>query len=278
MIISSMKGLGDNIYQRAFVRELPGPVWLDTPWPELYQDLLGVNFVKPITKLRTQAKNVQRTPVKWVPQPRGPVTQISYGNVGILPGMHRQFKVRPRVFDLPSFGSSTMDAKYVVVRPATIRAEWHAESRNPLPEYIVQAAAVMRAKGYTVVSVADLEPGKEWAVEPLPEYDTAYHAGELEVREMMALIQGASAVIGGVGWLLPAAVAYKVPAWIICGGWGMFNSPEKLTAPPMDLSNLTFAVPDNFCLCSANNHKCDKRIFDYAAKLAEWTDKFPAVV
>ena len=273
-----MRGLGDSIYQRAFVREIPKPVWIDTPWPELYEDIPGVNFVKPVTKLRTQAKSAAKSGVKWVPQPRGPVTQISYGNIGIIPGMQRRFRVKPQAFDLPDFGPPPVAGKYIVVRPSTIRAEWHAESRNPLPEYIVQAADAMRAKGYTVVSVADLEDGKEWLAGDAPQADICYHKGELGIKDLMALVQGASAVIGGIGWLLPAAVAYRVPAWIICGGWGMFNSPEKLTAPPMDLSNLTFAVPDNFCLCSANNHKCDKRISDYAAKLARWAEKFPAVV
>lgn len=278
MIVNSMKGLGDNIYQRAFVRELPKPVWIDTPWPELFEDIPGVNFVKPVTRLRTQAKNAAKSGVRWVPQPRGPVTQISYGNIGIIAGMQRKFRVKPQAFDLPDFGASPVAGKYVVVRPSTIRAEWHAESRNPLPEYITRAAAAMRARGYKLVSVADLEDGKEWLAGKAPEADISYHKGELGIKELMALIQGASAVIGGIGWLLPAAVAYKVPAWIICGGWGMFNAPAKLIAPPMDTRNLTFAVPDNLCMCSANNHNCDKRISDYDAKLAQWAEKFPAVV
>ena len=46
MIVRGMKGLGDNIYQRAFVKRLPGPVYLETPWPELYEDLPGVKFVR----------------------------------------------------------------------------------------------------------------------------------------------------------------------------------------------------------------------------------------
>ena len=278
MIIQGMYGLGDNIVQRTFIREMPKPVYLTTPWPELYSDLPGINFVKPITRLRTQSKNLQRNPVAWMTPPRGPITKVSYGAHGMIPGMQRVFKVRPKVFDLPDFGTSPVNGKYIVVRPATIRAEWLAESRNPLPEYIAQAAAAMRAKGYKIVSVADLEPGKEWAVEPMPEYDIAYHSGELDVKQLMALVQGAAAVIGGIGWLLPAAVAYGTPAWIICGGWGMFNAPEKLVAPPMDTSKLTWAVPDNLCMCSTNNHKCDKRISDYDAKLAKWTNKFPSLV
>lgn len=278
MIINSMQGLGDNIYQRAFVRELPKPVWINTPWPELYGDIPGVNFVKPVTRLRTQAKNVVRSAVKWVKAPRGLVKQIHYGSHGIIPGMRRQFGVVPKVFDLPNYGPSPVEGRYAVVRPVTVRSEWLAEARNPLPEYINQAAETVREKGYKVVSIADLEDGKEWSVGPLPAADIVFHMGELDLNSLMALIAGASAVIGGIGWILPAAIAYKVPALVICGGWGKYNSPEKLIHPPMDTSNLTFAVPDNFCMCAENDHQCDKRILDYESKLANWVERLPALV
>lgn len=277
-IIDSMQGMGDNIYQRAFVRELPKPVFINTPWPELYEDIAGINFIKPVTRLRTQAKNVVKSAVKWVKAPRGLTKQIHYGSDGIIPGMKRRFGITPKVFDLPNYGPSPVEGKYVVVRPVTIRAEWLAASRNPLPEYVSRAAEVMRGKGYKVVSVADLEDGKEWLVRDIPGADICFHHGELGIKQLMSLVQGALAVIGGIGWLVPAAVAYKVPAWVICGGWGKYNSPENLVHSPMDASNLTFAVPDNFCRCAENNHQCDKRISDYDARLASWTNEFPSLV
>lgn len=52
--IRGMYGLGDSIYQRAFVRQFPG-AFLRTPRPELYSDL-DVNFVRSNTALRTQRK------------------------------------------------------------------------------------------------------------------------------------------------------------------------------------------------------------------------------
>ena len=57
----SMKGLGDNIYQRAFVKEYVKKhrnISLDTPWPEIYKDIPNVNFIRPQTNLRTQSKNI----------------------------------------------------------------------------------------------------------------------------------------------------------------------------------------------------------------------------
>lgn len=272
-----MRGLGDNIYMRAFIKALPGRVWLDTPWPELYRDL-PVQFVKPETSLRTQSKNIIRH-ARWDRVTPGlPAIKIAYGREGIIPGMQRCFGVTPGEFDLPDFGPSPVSGKYAVVRPVTVRAEWRADSRNPLPEYVAQAATELRRRGYRVVSVADLEPGKEWALDPLPDADIRYHAGELPVEQLLALIQGAAAVIGGIGWIVPAAIAAKVPAWIVCGGQGGFNHPGLITHPAMDLARLAFAVPDNFCCCTQKQHTCDKRIDNYDARFAAWADRLPALV
>ena len=279
MIIHGMKGLGDNIYQRAFVKGLPAGTWLQTPWPELYRDLPGLNLIRPDTKLRTQRKNINRQPASnWRQQPRGHVVQIGYGREGIFPGMAKCFRRAPGVMDLPDFGPPPVAGRYVVVRPVTVRAEWRADTRNPLPEYIALAAAEVRRRGYQVVSVADLEQGAEWALEPMPPADVVFHRGELPVEQLLALVQGAAAVIGGIGWLLPAAIAAQVPAWIVCGGQGGFNAPELITSPGMDLSRIEFAVPDNFCRCTHKQHICEQRITDYDQRLAAWADRLPAVV
>ena len=228
MNVIGMLGLGDNIYQRAYIKAIREPVYLQTPWPELYRDLSHVRPVRPDTKLRTQAKNLRRYN-GWSVMPRGHLVRVAYGREGILPGMGRCFRTPPAEMDLPDFGPAPVDGPYVVVRPVTVRAEWRADTRNPLPEYIAQAAAAMRMRGFKVVSVADLADGAEWALEPLPVADVQYHAGELQVEQLLALVQGASAVIGGIGWLLPAAIAAKVPAWIVCGGQGGFTPSPKTT-------------------------------------------------
>lgn len=275
MIIHSMKGLGDNVYQRAFIKALPKPVYLDTPWPELFRDLPDVHFIRPQTNLRTQAKNIARH-ADWVlPPGRQPTRQIRYGAEGIIRGMTVTFGVMPGEFDLPPLPPSPETGPYVVVRPATVRSEWRADTRNPDPDYIDWAARWARGRGYKVISVADLVEGAEWPVEPLPLADVQYHKGELPVEQLLALVKGAAAVIGGIGWIVPACLAAKVPAWIICGGQGGFNAPELICPAG---STITFAVPDNFCRCKLKQHNCDKRISDYGAKLAQWADRHLAVV
>lgn len=272
MLVNCHRGLGDSIYSRAFVKNLPKPVYLDTPWPEIYAGIPGVHFVKPQTNLRTQAKNILRH-TEWEVAPRGlPQRHPRYGAEGIIQGLTQTFGVMPGEFDLPPLPPSPETGKYVVVRPATVRSEWRADTRNPDPEYIASAAAEAMRRGYRVISVADLVDRQEWGVDPMPPADVRYHRGELPVEQLLALVQGAAAVIGGIGWLVPAALSAKVPAWIICGGQGGYNAPELIT--PKGQNNITFAVPDNFCRCRLKMHNCDKRISDYDSKLADWADRY----
>lgn len=109
--IRGMYGLGDSIYQRAFVRQFPG-AFLRTPWPELYSDL-DVNFVRSNTALRTQRKNEEQTGVEFVQEPSRPseILTIFYGpdelsKGSIIDAMTWQFGKVASVFDLPSFGES----------------------------------------------------------------------------------------------------------------------------------------------------------------------------
>lgn len=276
MIIHSMKGLGDNIYQRAFLKNMPGTIYLDTPWPELVADLPHVQCVKPQTNLRTQAKNIARHTTWLMPPTKQPARHIRYGTEGIIPGMIASFGVMPGAFDLPPLPPSPETGKYVVVRPATVRSEWRADTRNPDPWYIALAAAKAMHQGYKVVCVADLQDGVEWLVgTPPPAADVYYLKGELPVEQLLSLVANAAAVIGGIGWLVPATLAAKVPAWIICGGQGGFNAPELIC--PAE-STITFAVPDNFCRCKLKQHNCDKRISNYDSKLATWANQYLPLV
>lgn len=275
MLINGMRGLGDAVYGRAFIKQLGGQVWYDTPWPQLVEDLPNVHCVQPSTPLRTQSKNIARH-TQWEKAPRGLQQRTPrYGQEGIITGLTRTFGVAPGEFDLPPLPPSPESGSYVVVRPATVRREWRADTRNPLPDYIDWAAAEAAARGYRVISVADLQDGEEWLVGSPPQADVTYHKGELPVEQLLALVQDAAAVIGGIGWIVPACLAAKVPAWIICGGQGGYNAPE-LICPPVE--NITFVVPDNFCRCIQKQHDCDKRISNYDSHLARWASRYLPLV
>ena len=267
-----MRGLGDNLYQRAFVQNV-GPCWIDTPWPELYADLPNVQVGFTGTTLRTQAKNAARQPHGWTkPIPAGArIINSWYGTEGALTALRRIFRVEP-TWNLPALPAPLPDERIAVVRPVTVRAEWRNEARNPQPEYVAQAAEELRRRGYTVVSVADLEDGAEWALDPLPRADHTFHHGELHVRELLGLVAQAVVCVGPIGWLLPAAISAGVPYFGICGGHGAHNAPEKLTDTSMDLTKIGWAIPENFCRCAEMGHACDKRIGRFADKFSAWLE------
>src|SRR3546814_15886328 len=60
-----------------------------------------------------------------------------------------------------------------------------------------------------VVSVADVDGGNEWFVGEPPPAHARCHAGEIRGRRLISLISQASVVVGGVGWVVPMAIAAR---------------------------------------------------------------------
>ncbi len=267
MVIDGMHGLGDNIYQRAFVREIDEPVFLSTSWPQLYADLPNVYPVKKRTRLRLQKKNADSMPAgTWNKASCVPGKKIKYRNSdSILQGMENSFGVKVKVFDLPEFERFPIHEPYAVVRPVTVRAEWRNEARNPEAEYICEAAEILHKCGYHVVTVAAIEKGLEWS-DAMPCGDTRFDYGQLSFDLLMSLIQDAAVVVGGVGWIVPAALAAGVPLVCVLGGQGGMNAPERIAGEPMDLSLARWIYPDNYCRCEKKTHDCDKTITDFKNK------------
>lgn len=276
LVIQGMYGFGDNIYQRAFVRKFPGS-YIITPFPGLYEDL-GLKCVKPNTKLRTQAKNVEASEYPWHSLPRSYRTlKIAYGHNDLFRGsilstMQRIFGSAP-VFDLPDYGHTPVKTKkpIALIRPVTLRKEWLNSSRAPLPEYVCRAAEILKQKGFYVVSVADIEDGEEWIVGEEPFAHKKFHHGELSFTQLLALVQKSSVVVGGVGWIVPAAISAKKNAFIIQGGNGAHNAPDKV-APGDFGKRITWAIPDKFCMCAVKEHNCNKEISSYDEKITKWAD------
>lgn len=273
MFIQGMMGLGDNVYQRAFISAIKFPVYIETPWPELYQGTLA-QPVLPLTHLRTQVKNIKRQFQWHEPAGEQTITKVRYRMGNILDEMFKCLQLPRVALNLPSYGGSPIPQRYILVRPVTVRAEWRltAESRNPDPQYVYQASVALKKAGYTIVSIADLEDGKEWALDPLPYADITLHKGELTVTELMRYAEHASGIVGGIGWIVPVCQAYRTPAFIICGGNGGYNCPENISDSKIRLEehNIRFAVPDNFCRCTEKQHPCDKRIIRYEQLLNDW--------
>jgi len=265
-----MQGLGDNIFQRPFIKALAREwdVYLETAWPELYADL-PVKFVNPQTRLRTQAKNAVRSKVQWASRPVGckQVKRNSYVNAfrggrSIIAGMEESFgiKLNAADFDLPPLPLVAQNDKPLAfVRPVTLRREWYNAARNPEPQYIANIVETLRSTHY-IVAVADIELGAEWLVGPPLRANHDFTSGQLPVMDMLALLGASDIVIGGVGWIVPASIALKRHCFVVLGGQGGHNAPDKILDRRLDCSRIGFATPENFCRCTSMRHNCNKTI------------------
>lgn len=275
LAIHMMLGIGDSVYQRPFVRAqaLTRPVYIDTSWPELFSDLPGVHFVKPNTTLRTQAKHVTKlNGFPWEDAPaecdrkKFTYVLVAPGSIAAELERHVGLDGQPFVFDLPDFGPSEIPGPYAVIRPVSIRKEWTAIARTPDPSYIEQAARILKASGFTVVCVADIDGTQETLVGHMPEADLYFTNGELDLSALFSLVKNAAVVVGGSGWIIPVCLAYRTPAVIIAGGLGHYNSPERVIDNRMDGSRMRFVMPVPYCRCMQPRHKCRKFIPDFVEK------------
>lgn len=278
-----MKGLGDNVYQRAVVRRLDGTVYLATPWPQLYADLPHVRPVRPLRHgLRTQLANeAVQPPGTWWDRPDGaPRLTIRYGDdtarqgLTMLQGMERGLPRagEPLVCDLPptpAWAVNHDSRPLAIIRPVTHRAEWLNTARAPDPAYIAQLAARLMDTHH-VVAVGDVADRQEWVVGDMPPHHEALMHGELDVLQLVALMRAADVVVAGVGWALPMAVATGTRAYIVLGGNGGANRPSIITDPRLDTSRLGWAVPSRFCLCHNMRHGCDKVVPDLVPGFEAW--------
>lgn len=272
--------------QRPFIRATAARERLRvaTPWPEVFADL-PVEFERPADRWRCQIKNAARQPAgRWVKpdprrrrvEPRYTAADLRAGSICAAIERHLPLFGQPFIFDLPRYPSPLPGAPYIVVRPVTIRREWPATSRAPRPEYLQEAINALEAAGFLVVSVADVDGAAEWFSGPPPRVGVALHKGELDGEGLIGLVQHATACVGGVGWIVPMAIAAGVPLLAILGGRGAHNAPEVITDPRMDLTRATFAVPDRFCRCDKAEHDCgDKTIACFPELLAAWIMGLP---
>lgn len=202
--------------------------------------------------------------------------RIGYGAAALAQGsiinaMRQQFNVASPLFNLPDFGQSPVRSRrpIALIRPVTVRREWLNQARNPEPAYIAQAARVLR-KHFFVVSVADLADGEEWLIGEPPEADLILHNGELSVTQILALADKASVALGGVGWIVPAAICYGTPLYVVQGGCGGHNASHIITDPSMNLRRVGWAQPDNYCMCNKMAHGCSKRISHFEENFTRW--------
>jgi ADP-heptose:LPS heptosyltransferase len=276
MIISGMMGLGDNLHQRAVVRAAlkKNEVWLETPWPSVYHDL-PVNLLRKATGLRTQIKNAKRedfaystrTPVQATTH-RISYTQPDVKRVGTFLGAMAKTSgvaVEPHDFRLPVPEEWDLRLQGLLdilrplkpllfYRPLVERVEWSGSAaRNPDPPAYLALIRAIRKRFY-VVSVADLEEGKEWIVGERFEADAVYHNGELPFELLAALAARSSLVFASPGFAL--ILAQAVGARLV----GVFGGHESARFYDHGDPLQHWVQPVEPCECFSKVHKCQKRI------------------
>lgn len=287
--LKGMHGLGDNLHQRAVLRELFATghrVWLETPWPSVYHDLVGakLHLLNKASALRTQAKNAKReahlytcttvpagTPWKQVWYKPEAVRRIG----SVLGAMCESCDVPVGDFRLPVPGEWHERAyrwldqwrprkPMLIYRPLVERKEWGGcPARNPDHAAYAKLFASIRDR-FFVVSLADLQDGAEWMVGHRIQADVELHRGELEFETIAALIQQSSLVFSSPGFAVVLAQAVGTPVCCVFGGYenaSSFSAGARFS-PYLGIE------PIKPCNCFQHNHPCDKRI-DLPAAIAK---------
>lgn len=289
MLIQGMHGMGDNVHQRAIVRyflEHGYSIDLETSWVSMYHDMLGpkLRLVRKPTHLRTQTKNAEREAGLFAAPIAGRDRGQAFDRVvkvhyrpdtvrrlrGVLAAMCDQCGVplEGADFRLPvpeewksramkkiggPFGKPIMVYRPLVDRPS----DWGGcNARNPDHEaYFTLAGNAARA-GFHVVSVADLEPGKEWEVGIPFQAHVTLHKGELAFEELAGLLSVATLAFGSPGFIVPLSQAVGTAVVCVFGGYeqGYSFSAGRKFAPYLPIN------PVHPCDCFSHTHKCDKTI------------------
>jgi hypothetical protein len=287
--VAGMHGLGDNLHQRAVIRGLIAKgrqVWLDTPWPCVYHDLVGPNLLLTggTSELRTQAKNAHRSSERRAyttrrPPPsarRVPPLRVHYPSAAVrehgsvLAAMMRTCRLDPATADfrlpiprawaaraailLGKWGAS--GKPLMIYRPLSERTEWGGNGpRNPDPAAYAALYRSIRER-YFVVSIADLQRDAEWMVGEEVEADVVMHHGQLRFEDMAALFARAALVFTAPGFAVILAQAVGTPNVTVFGGYenaSSFSLGARF-APHLALE------PIKPCQCFSHDHACDKRM------------------
>ncbi|MBZ9943444.1 hypothetical protein LB533_20365 [Mesorhizobium sp. BR1-1-13] len=281
LFIRGMFGLGDNLHQRAVVRQLMKrfDVYLESSWVAPYHDLIadGLKVLHKRTSLRTQAKNADRERgLFW----RGSVPvarqmQISYSPDlvrecgSVLAAMCRTADVDYGTADfrLPIPAEWRVKAErlidlwqptkpIMIYRPLVERTEWGGcKNRNPDHDAYAGLFASIRDR-FFVVSVADLAPGKEWMVGHPVKADVECHAGELDFETLAALFSLSAMVYASPGFAVILAQAVSTPVACVFGGYEDSSSflGGARYSPYLGID------PIKPCSCFSHKHDCEKGI------------------
>lgn len=242
LLLQGMHGLGDNLHQRAVIRQLMPryDVTLESSWVSPYHDLIaqGLRVINKPTVLRTQTKNAKREARLFdtgVP-PGARTRKVWYAPnevrsaKGVLAAMCLNCDVSydkadfrlpvPKAWvDAARAAVGPTDKPILVYRPLVERTEWNGcSARNPDRDAYAELFRSIRHKLH-VVSIADLAPGTEWIAGHEVAADQKFHGGELPFETLAGLFSISALVFASPGFAVILAQAVETPVCAVFGSY-----------------------------------------------------------
>jgi len=272
-----MYGIGDNIHQRAVIREAmkEGPVLLETFYYSLFYDLVeqGLKLrrltghpprIRERTVFRDYCNPVNRNYAKITYDPArikacGSILAAQFNSIG------RAMPARPN-FSLPvphawrqwareAVGSGVRKP-ILVYRPIVLNDVWKAEARAPDPTLYSAIFRTIRDQ-YHVVSVANLGDAGEYIVGENQDADSNFNRGELDFETMAGLFAEATMTFTCPGFAPVLSQAVGTRTVIVYGA----NECHTTTNIVGEHQALTLAIePDVPCAHHMKNCNCSKHI------------------
>ncbi len=267
---------------------LTNEVYLYTSWVSVYHDLIadGLHVLNRPTPLRTQRKNAQREAAlfeKSIPRfIKTKIVELPYRPERVrtldtvLAAMCEVWQCDYAKADfrlpVPVEWIARLEIKLkwreqqkplLVYRPLTIRPEWRgAERRNPEFGAYAELFRLIRER-FFVVSIADVENGKEWVVGNHPaDIDVRFEKGELTFEELAALFSVAKLIFTSPGFPVILAQAVSTPVFALFGGYEDHRSflGGARYSPYLGID------PIDPCRCFSHGHHCKKQVDVESAK------------
>ena len=301
LYVRGMHGLGDNVHQRAIIRawiKRGFDVSLETAWPCIYHDLPIRCIYKPVA-LRAQLKNAQRERAKFVPGPsphhttNAPHISYSRDRIERTPsktfleamfqsvGLGDEYVNADMSLPIPEMWAADADAlitgwhttkPILLYRPLVVRPEWRGSGiRNANVDQYAELIAMIR-DCFFVVSIADLEPNREWIVGPRLIADASFHHGELPFDTLAAIMARAALVYTSSGFPAVLGPAVGTPTISIQGGFepARWHADGARWAPYLGIDTM------DPCVCSGACNKVCSKLIDMPparAAVAEFVGK-----
>ncbi len=306
LYIRGMHGIGDNIHQRAVMRVLKEThnVTLESSWFSLYHDLIDDDFrvVGRGVNLRTQNKNAARERHLFAPAvphhhirqsfnmryvtstinqtPSRTITETLFRCAGIGNRFaEADFRLPVKeewlyAADKEMASWETGGKPVLIYRPLVVRPEWMGSKvRNANPAQYRAVVSYLHQR-FFCVSVADLEPQKEWIDGDEIPADRKYHSGELVIEHLAALMHRADLVLTSGGFAAMLGPAVETPTISVLGGY----EPPAWCADSGKFSPFLCIAPPHPCQCGVSGcqQRCDK-IIDMAKAISS-IDAFTSMI